>query len=396
VAAIHERLLDAPLLWRAFLASRLLVLVAGVGAALFMTVHTSAAAASGARALGAVGYPLSAAADRFDAGWYLAIAAHGYGSVSSGGAAFSPLYPILIRALTPIAGSDVLAGMLISLVCFAMALRWLHALTDLELGPRAAEATTLLVCFAPLSFFFSAVYTESLFLMLTVGAVLAARRDRWRLACVLGALATLARPTGILIALLLGAIHLRQRGGPRWSLSWLAALPATLLGLFAVLRLEGYPWLAPLRAEELWGHTTVSPLIGFAAGAWQAVKSLASLATGAPLYHPTLAGPFSIQAESVILFANLCLAGIALACCWRRLPRGYALYAAVAILSVLASPITGEPLKSLDRYLLTTFPLFMVAGEWVARRRLQKVAVGAEALALVFYTASFASWSFVA
>ena len=52
-----------------------------------------------------------------------------------------------------------------------------------------AERAVLLLLLFPTSFFLTAFYTEGLFLLLTVGAFLAARRGRWAVA---GALATLS------------------------------------------------------------------------------------------------------------------------------------------------------------------------------------------------------------
>jgi Gpi18-like mannosyltransferase len=50
-----------------------------------------------------------------------------------------------------------------------------------------SRAITYLLIF-PTTFFFSGVYSESLFLALTVAAFYYARTNRWLLACVLAAL----------------------------------------------------------------------------------------------------------------------------------------------------------------------------------------------------------------
>ncbi len=88
----------------------------------------------------------------------------------------------------------------------------LHRLTREELGPRAADATVLLLSFAPLSPFFTAVYTESLFLALSVGAFYLARRQRFVLASVVATAATLTRVPGILLVAPLGIMYVRSRG----------------------------------------------------------------------------------------------------------------------------------------------------------------------------------------
>jgi predicted membrane-bound mannosyltransferase len=71
-------------------------------------------------------------------------------------------------------------------------------------------------------------------------------------------------------------------------------------------------------------------------------------------------------------------------------------YAALSLLICISSPVAGQPLKSLDRYVLVIFPLWMAAGAWVARRRLTRAAVIFSAALLAFYTYQFTTWAWVA
>jgi hypothetical protein len=104
----------------------------------------------------------------------------------------------------------------------------------------------------------------------------------------------------------------------------------------------------------------------------------------------------SPEAESILLLAVLFAAVWALWECRRRLPLEYAAYALSALLVCTASTFRGQPLLSLDRFVLTIFPLWMAAGAWIARRRLTIYVVPAGALALVVYAFWFARWSFIA
>lgn len=382
---------------RAFLVSRLLVLLAGGIGVLTLSQHAPAGEAEASlHRLGPVGSVLAGSVDRFDATYYLAIAQHGYGSVGSVRLAFFPLYPLLIRVGSVLTGSPVLAGFLISAGAFLGALVLVHELTELELGRRAADATVLLLAFAPLSFFFTAIYTESLFLLLSVASVLAARREHWRLACGLGALATLTRPTGIALAVALVAIRWRSRGGPDRSLAWVLALPGAVAGYLSVLVAQGYPLLAPFSAQAGWHRLTTIPLVGLAGGVWAAFRGAMRIAGGGTIYHPTLDSPFSAGAESLILFGVLTLMLLAVRSARRRLPPAYALYAGAVILLCLSSPQVAQPLWSIDRFALTLFPVWMAAGAWVAERRLEKPAIVLGSILLVFYALQFSSWSFVA
>jgi hypothetical protein len=380
---------------RALLTSRLLVVLAGVCGVL----SESAARPWGPRniGLGSVGNVLAGSAVRFDAKWYLGIAHHGYDAAGTGTRAFLPLYPGLIRALGYVVGSDVIAAATISLVSFAAALVLLHRLADLELGPHAADATVLLLAFAPLSFFFSAVYTESLFLLLSVGAIYAARRERWVLACALAGLGALTRTTGITLIVPL-VLMLR----PWHAFGWRRVAPlilvvAPLAAYLAWLGLTGHSWLAPFQAESVWHRETLGPFLGVAYALAWAVRHAVEIATGAQAVY--LPGPYGVltpAAESILLLLIALLAGFLLRACWRRLPRYYGAYAATTLMICLSSPQRGQPLVSLDRYVLTIFPLWMAAGAWIAKRRLQTPAVIIGSIALVFYTFWFSRYAFIA
>ena len=70
-----------------------------------------------------------------------------------------------------------------------------------------------------------------------------------------------------------------------------------------------------------------------------------------------------------MLLAVLVIAVLALVVAFRRLPLAYGAYAGAALLVCIWSPVAGQPLKSLDRYTLTIFPLWMAAGAWMSERR---------------------------
>ncbi|MDQ4041585.1 MAG: hypothetical protein M3141_07515, partial [Actinomycetota bacterium] len=139
----------------------------GAGVAAFLafplSVHERFDHAGLTRSFGEVGNALAAPAVRWDSNWYVDLASHGYRHEAVE-PAFFPLYPLLMRALGELTGSVVVAGLAISLVAFAVALVLLGRLAELEIGPGAARRVAPLVAFFPAALFFSAVYTEALFL----------------------------------------------------------------------------------------------------------------------------------------------------------------------------------------------------------------------------------------
>lgn len=403
---------DRPLSWKALtglvISSRLLVLAAGAMGAVSLHAAASWHGFDPARistGFGQVGNPLAGAAVRWDSIWYLGIAGHGYSSVAS--TSFFPVYPLLTRVVSFATGSTAVAGLLISWASFAVALVLLWRLTELELGPRAARATIVLLAVAPLSFFFTAVYTESLFLALALGTVYAARRDRWALAGVVGTLAAATRITGVLLVVMVllpqAGAQARARIPAAWRERrriWLCLTPTGLVGYLAFLAATGYGPLAPFRGEASgqYGRHFVGPL----AALWQATSAAIHAAAGIlqgsqPLLRlHSLAAPFAPGAESIYLLLILLVAIGALVLCFRRLPAAYGIFALLALLVSISSPVAAQPLKSFDRYALTIFPLWMVAGAWLSERRLLAPAVTISVALLVFFTVQFASWTFVA
>jgi hypothetical protein len=235
--------------------------------------------------------------------------------------------------------------------------------------------------------------------------VYAARRERWALAAALGALAAGTRVTGVLlvaIALLGPArsrLKLSQLRADRRRL-WLALIPAGVISYLAFLTARGYGPLAPFRGESSaqYGRHFVGPLVAVWDALAAAVRGAVRIVTGSePALLPhSLAGPFAPGAESIYLIAVLALAAFALVATFRRLPLAYGVYALLALLVALASPVAAQPLKSLDRYLLTIFPLWMAVGAWVAEKRLLWPVAAVSAALLAFFAMQFASWTFVA
>ena len=146
----------------------------------------------------------------WDGDWFILIAQYGYDPIR---AAFFPLYPDLMHVLAVPIANFALAGVLISLVCYGAAMVVLYRLVKADLGSRVALWSVLLLSFAPTAFYFQAVYSESLFLLLTVVSFAAGRQGRWLLAGLAGLLAALTRSAGLLLLLPLAWMWLEQRRG---------------------------------------------------------------------------------------------------------------------------------------------------------------------------------------
>jgi hypothetical protein len=365
---------------------------------------------------------------RWDGDWYLAIAGHGY-ALSSGlspppRANFFPLYPLIVGGLGRLGIPLVLGAVIVSIGCMVLALYALMRLVELELGaghpwahPDTARLAVLALALSPVAFFFSSAYAESLFLALSIGVFLCARRGRWALTGALAGLASATRSPGVLLLLPTLIIYFygpredrrpdrpatgwRPRYRPRPELAWLALAPAGLLAYIAYLGLAGVDPLAFVRTQQLiWQHSFAFPWTTVWDGARAAWTQLHGIADGR--IHATLFGTYygaSVDTgwNHLLPFTALLIAVPAGVGVCRRLPAAYGLYVTAAVLLNLVSPVSYEPLQSLPRYLTVLFPLFIWLGAWLAghpRPRLPTLVLSGAALALL--SAEFATWHYVA
>ncbi len=141
---------------------------------------------------------------RWDAGWYHGIAANGYAYVEGGrnNLAFFPLYPSLMGIGGRLLGGDqqdfYFAGILVSWIAFAIAMALLYRLATLDMPRESALRATTYAAVFPSAYFFGIVYSESLFFLTLVGAVLALRQRMWVWAAIAGAAMTATRVNGVM------------------------------------------------------------------------------------------------------------------------------------------------------------------------------------------------------
>jgi hypothetical protein len=345
--------------------------------------------------------PLLAPLARWDSVWYLRIADSGYGD-SAPRAAFFPLYPVLVRAVGTVFGGShgalLVAAYLISLAAFLGALTLLHRLTELELGRRLAGPTLLLLAVFPAAVYFGAPYSESLFLLLAVGAFYAARTGRWAWAGACAGLASATRSAGLLLLLPLALIWWDSRPRRGRDAAWLALAPAGIAAYAAWLGIVEGDAFRFLDVQEAWSRELTVPLAGAWDGLVAAVDGVRQLASGSrsPVYFDAAAGdPFRIAAINVMLFATLVFAVVACVGVLRRLPRPYGVWVAASLVLPLTFPVTPQPLMSLPRFVSVLFPIFMWLAVVSDERRTSDLVVCISALGLGLFTAQYATWHWI-
>ena len=395
--------------WRALWVSRLLVWASAVVAVLVFGLSDRAGdfdPAGLTMPFGATGDVLAAPLGRWDSVWFLAIAQDGYEDGTR--TAFFPLYPLLVRVAGAPLQSGLIGGALLSTVLLGVALVLLHRLVALDHDRAVARNAVLVTALFPMSFFFSAVYSESLFLALSIGALYAARRERWAGAGLLGMLAATTRSAGVLLLVPLVLIYLwdvarpslRTRRPLRRDALWLGLVPLGLALYCALLALDGHDALSPFRAQEVWFRSFAGPFVGAWDGlvaAWQGARQLLSGARE-PVYFTAWGGdPFVGARHNIELFAWLVLALVATAGVLRRLPAAYGAYVVAALALPLSYPVGPQPLMSLPRFVAVLFPLAIWLALWMTGRVWrERLVLAAFAAALAVYTGIFATWHWVA
>lgn len=406
--------------WRAVWTSRLVVMLAGVFGVLSFGRNPGAARVYDPIALtrpfGYFGNLLVSPLARWDSVWYLTIARAGYGH---GGQAarttFFPLYPLMVRGLGVVVRSDLIAGVLISVACFVVALVLLYRLVELELDAERARLCVTLIAFFPMAYYFSAVYTESLFLALSVGCVYAARTGRWAEAGLLGLLASASRNTGVFLVVPIVLLYLYgprtdRAPGPRrrwWlptyrveaTLAWVLLVPLGMGAYLLFLALTTHHGLTPFTAEKIWYHHFAGPLGGVWDGtvaAWDGLRQLIHGPSRTVIYFKAAGDdPIKVAGQNLMLFGFLVVGALAFLGAVRKLPVAYPAYALVALGVPLSYPVAPLPLSSLPRYEVVVFPLFIWAADWVHRRRIASLVLPSLAVLLGLFTVEFATWRFV-
>ncbi|MCX6372572.1 MAG: mannosyltransferase family protein [Actinobacteria bacterium] len=354
----------------------------------------------------------------WDGVWFIRVAADGYGAHGHS-QAFFPLYPLLVRVVAVATGHNyVVAGLVVSLACYAGAMAVLFKLAHALLGPRVALWSVVFISVFPTALFFQAVYSESLFLLLTLLSFWWARRSSWALAGLAGLLAVLARSNGVVLLLPLAVMWWEQRrgselrlpGGPAAgpapparrlrvsSAAWLLLVPAGLALYMA------YLWWAfgdPLLfsgAQAYWGRELTLPTSAIWRGAVAAVDGVRWVAAHGvgPILGMRLpsGGPDSTVVANLLEFSSFAAAVALLVACWRKLPAAYTLYALAALLFPLLYSTTARPLYTLPRFIIVIFPLFIGAAVVLAPHCVWRgVEVGFLGVLLVVSTVLFASFT---
>jgi Gpi18-like mannosyltransferase len=281
----------------------------------------------------------------FDGEHYLAIAKEGYHLAEQ---AFFPLYPLLIKFID----GGVWAGILISNISFLLALIGFYKLLKLDFSERVSRLAIILLLLFPTSFYFSAVYTESLFLALVVWSFYFYRKNNILLASFLGMFASGTRVIGVILL----PIYLLElfKDKVKWEKKhlWLLLIPLGLvLYMFYLGKFYSDP-LMFLHALPSFGEQRSSVPILLPQVIYRYVFKILP-----NLNYSYFAGTFTAIMEFVagILFLVVSLISLI------KLRLSYSLF---LVLGYLIPTLSGS-FSSLPRYVLVLFPAFILFSVWL-------------------------------
>jgi MFS family permease len=271
---------------------------------------------------------------------YMRITEHGYETPfnpkKSETFGFFPLYPLLASIVGFCVGSAFLGALIVSSLAFIIASYLLYRLVVFEYDEPTARRSVWYLYLFPTAFILSAIYPESLLLMLSIGAFYAARLNRWWLAGLLGFLAALSKSTGVFITIALGLMYLQYIAYSwrriRWSVFALA-LPA--LGTLALMLYEYFltgDFFAYSHVQQIWGHHLRNPFL-YILGTFKG--------------EPT---------DSVINAIGVVIALLILVCGRKKIAQPYWVWTFFLVLLV---PAAGVMVGSL-RYMAGLFPLTII------------------------------------
>ena len=270
----------------------------------------------------------------WDANSYIQIARDGYFGRYF---AYFPLYPIVLKLASYLTlGNYALAGLLLNLgFSFAAAYLLFKICKEEFKDEKIGLWANVFLFFFPTAFFFTAIYTEGMFLFLGIAVMYFLRNKNWLAVAVAAFFAAMTREVGGMLILPIAYVALQDFKSNK--LKKILAILSPILGVLAVLLIyavtSGDP-LIFLKQHEGFGKTLSLPYV-----------PIINAISGLSIYNAWNLACFLFTA---ILTWQV----------YKRLPKQYLLYC----LAVLLPPLCSSNLEGYSRYLLVAFPMFMILG----------------------------------
>ncbi len=322
---------------------------------------------------------------RADSGWYTSIIHNGYnyhpGKQSN--VAFFPLYPFLIKLVTSLTDLNIyVVGFLISNICLLFGLYFVYKISLIYFKRKTSQRTLILMLVFPTSFFYSSLYTESLYLLVISATFYYYLKNKYLLSGIWGFLASLTRVTGILLFVTLAIellINIRKdKLNFKLEMLYLFLIPMGLITYMLFLFLKFNDPLVFVHAQQFWnrGNFTL-PWITLANNLTTIDFSFPRNPTNSIKFIDFLFTTSFLCLSIYILLKNRINFSLPLFC----------------IFSILI-PLTTGVVDSMARYILPLFPVFIYLGLLSRNNYLYKLLIFGFSYLLSVFFLWFAGWNF--
>lgn len=309
----------------------------------------------------------------FDAAYYLLIAAKDY-TVNAG---FFPLFPLSIYVSTlPFKGTlsfdpiQYFVAIILVSAYFLIALSVFHKLLRFDYKENIAIWAIIFLLIFPTSFFYAAIYSESLFLLLSLLAFYFSRSKKWLIAGLFAGFLSATRLVGI--AMLPALLYEYFRHEKNKSATKLISIFLSPLGLIAYAFYNFQKWGSPFYFIEAQGNfannRSVSSIVLFPQTVFRYFKILLTV-------KPNIYEWWVAFFELSFFIFTLSLFYIA----WKKKVRlSYLIFGFLCFLL----PISSGTFTGLPRYVLTIFPLFIALA--LIKNKLFKIIYSIISIILLF------------
>ena len=317
------------------------------------------------------GTPITGNFARWDAGWYLYIAEHGYDKKLL--YAFRPIYPTILHITHRILGGETLkttanTGFIWNLSMLLAATVILHRLTSKLYGLETTQKTITYLAIFPSTVFLTAQYPEATYLLLTASTLYLLEKENYTYATITSVLAGLTRPEAILLVIPFTLRYIYKDHTPKLITGTIATL-STIPAFMLLTHLNGDNPLYLITSQEEWNNIRILNLL---------------------TPHPTEQTPFLVIGAATLLIALTATLYQTIRSLDLKDTRTHYMLWGVALLTIFT--LVGD-LKSWTRYTLTIIPVYWSIAEITKNREwLNSTIVISFTSIMVYGTIAYVNW----
>lgn len=291
----------------------------------------------------------------WDARNYIFIANNGYqfDGTFLGASAFIAYFPFLPLLLSLIhnatgigyvyigIGASFLFGLGAAILLYRLVREWANE--------KAAEAAVLLLSFYPMSFYLSAIYTESFFLFFVLATLYVMNKNKYLHASVCVALSCITRATGSVLGLVFAwDVWKKTRSVSKVILLGTLALLPFCSFLYFQYIVYGTPFAFTEALATNWNQHRVWPWVGF----WKYIQYM---------FTDTYAF-YMWRVEGLFMFGVI----LTLIASFKKIPRNVWYFG----LGVLVLTLMSDRILGMGRYMMMVLPIFYYWGNRLSRHSL--------------------------